>query len=433
MSPAATVDVQGGTSTLRSKQNGAPNGVAHSNMAANQEPARAKRVVGFHEAKTLAGQHMVDNIERLEDMNPALGRSVLENGFGGTTPNAGFGYRDWALQTLGVLTAIGDCADQLDVYLEAAFRHGATEDDVLGVINHASSFVGSPRAVNTMRRCRARIEASREFDVPPPKETVVRLADHDTLVLDTGGSGAPIVLIHALSMDSRMFQKLIPRLAKTARVIAYDLRGHGLARGAPLTQSLEHLVSDLQLLFDKLSIAQADVYGASFGGAVAQYFTLAHPTRVRSLCPMATSAQGNPVLHSRATRAENGEMPALLAEAIIRWFSPETIANNPWCVRYARAKVEHVRVEEWAAAWKAMAKLDCLHRIHEIECPILVLAGTKDLSATPERMRPIFEHAKDGEYVELPTGTHMMAMEMPGQVAEAMLAFRKKVDAKYQG
>ena len=431
MSPTAAVETDT-TSPLPSKPNGVPNGIGHYHTSAAQVSEKARRVVGFHEAKTLAGQHMVDNIERLEIMNPALGRSVIENGFGGTTPNAGVGYRDWALQTLGVLTAIGDCADQLDVYLEAAFRHGATEYEVLGIINHAASFVGSPRAVNTMRRSYARIKASREFDVPPPKETVVRLADHDTLVLDTGGSGVPIVLIHALSMDGRMFQKLIPRLAKTARVIAYDLRGHGLARGAPLTQSLEHLVSDLCLLFDKLDIAQADVYGASFGGAVAQYFTLAHPSRVRSLCPMAASAQGNPILHSRATRAENGEMPALLTEAIVRWFAPETIANNPWCVRYARAKVEHVRVEEWAAAWKAMAKLDCLHQIQDIECPILVLAGTKDLSATPDRMKPIFEQAKRGEYVELPTGTHMMAMEMPEQVASAMLAFRKKVDAKYQ-
>ena len=432
MSPAAAVDVGHKNLAMPPKQNGLSNDVDHPGTLATHEPERARRVVGFHEAKTLAGQHMVDNIERLEGMNPGLGRSVLENGFGGTTPNAGFGYREWALQTLGVLTAIGDCADQLDVYLAAAFKHGATEDEVLGIINHAASFVGTPRAVNTMRRCRARIEASREFDTPPPKETVIQLHDHDTLVLDTGGPGTPIVLIHALSMDSRMFQKLVPRLAKTSRVITYDLRGHGLARGAPPTQSLEHLVSDLHLLFERLGIAKADVYGASFGGAVAQYFTLAHPTRVRSLCAIATSAQGNPVLHSRATRAESGEMPALLAEAIIRWFAPETIATNPWCVRYARAKVEHVRVEEWAAAWRAMAKLDCLHRIRDIECPILVLAGTKDLSATPERMKPIFEQARDGEYVELPTGTHMMVMGMPEEVAQAMLAFRKKVDAKHE-
>ena len=432
MPSAATIDAPASASQSASKQYEVPNGINRSSPVAVAEEERAKRVVGFHEARTLAGQHMVSNLERLEVMNPSLGRAVLENGFGGATPNAGVGHRDWALRTLSVLTAMGDCADQLDVYLEAAFKHGATEDEVLSVINHAASFVGSPRAVNTMRRSYPRILASRDFDVPPPKEQILRLDDHDTLVLDTGGSGTPIVLIHALSLDSRMFQNLIRRLGKTARVIAYDLRGHGLARGAPMTQSLDHLVSDLHILFEKLGIAQADVYGASYGGAVAQYFTLAHPTRVRSLCAMATSAKGNPLLQSRATRAENGEMPALLTEAIIRWFSPETIANNPWCVRYARAKLEHVRVEEWAAAWKAMAKLDSLDRIHEIQCPILVLAGAKDLSSTPERMRPIYELAVNGEYVELPLGTHMMAMEIPEQVADAMLAFRKKVDMKNQ-
>jgi hypothetical protein len=52
--------------------------------------------------------------------------------------------------------------------------------------------------------------------------------------------------------------------------------------------------------------------------------------------------------------------------------------------------------------------------------------GKKDLSAGPERMKLIFDEAKDGEYVELPTGTHMMAMEMPEQVAEAMLRFRER-------
>jgi hypothetical protein len=78
MSPTATSDIRDVTSPPVSKQNRAPNGI-YSDKATTQEPERAKRVVGFHEARTLAGQHMVDNIERLEAMNPALGRSVLEN------------------------------------------------------------------------------------------------------------------------------------------------------------------------------------------------------------------------------------------------------------------------------------------------------------------------------------------------------------------
>ena len=381
----------------------------------------------------LAGPHMVDNCERLEIMNPSLGRHVLENGFGGTTPNSGMPYREWALLTIGVLTAMGDCADQLDVYTEAAMLHGATEAEIIAIINHASSFVGAPRAVNSMRRIKGRLQAAREYE--QPSQYVVRLGDHDTLVRDTPvrdtqkSSGPPIILIHALSMDGYMFDRIMPQLAEASRVITYDLRGHGFARGAPLVQSLEHLANDLSLLLDTLGICEVDVYGASYGGAVAQYFALAQPERVRSLGLMATSSIAHPTLFSRATRAEQGEMKQLQTEAIIRWFSPETIADNTWCVRYARQKVERVIVAEWAAAWKAMARLNCLHRIPELEQQILVLCGTQDLSSTPDRMRPIHKAAKRGTYIELNPGTHMMAMEQPDAVARALLEFRKKVDS----
>lgn len=64
-------------------------------------------------------------------------------------------YRDWALLTLGILTAIGDCADQLDIYIEAAQLRGTTDAERMMVINSASSFVGAPRAVNSMRRIKA--------------------------------------------------------------------------------------------------------------------------------------------------------------------------------------------------------------------------------------------------------------------------------------
>lgn len=398
----------------------------------SRSPSREHRAVGFHEAETLSGRYMVDNVEKLEAMHPSLGRNIIETGFGSTLAQAAFGYRDWALHTVGVLAAMGDCADQIDVYLESALRHGATADEVHTIINHTASFAGAPRAVTAMRKIKSRLEAAEKFPGVYIRETLVRLHDHETLVRDTGGSGVPILLIHALSMDGRMFRELIPILAqKGHRVIAYDMRGHGYARGAPLTKSLEHLAADLNELLQILEIDQIDAVGASYGGAVAQAFVLNYPSRVRSVVPMATSAASVPALITRATRAENGEMAALRTEAIIRWFRPETIADNTWCVRYARAQVEKVDIREWAAAWRAMAALNYIGRMHEIKCPMLVLAGEKDLSATPEIMLKMHEAAKasggDSRYVVIDNCTHMCSMEDPETTAQALLAFRKEV------
>lgn len=415
----------------------APSTNGHGPAAAR--PRRAIEEIGYHEAFRFGGDHLANNVARVVEQNPGLGRGILD-GFGVTMANTALSYREWALLSIATLTAMGDTSDQLNVYVEGAARHGATREEILAVFNHAHAFVGAPRAVNALRSTWPFLSSLQPDCGNPPlayTESIIRLGDHDTLVRDSrgsssgSGSGVPIVLIHALSMDSRMWREVVPRLAATGtRVIAYDLRGHGHARGAPLTRSLDHLCADLELLLDTLGIEMADIYGASYGGAVAQYFALDYPHRTRSLAVLATAAKAPPVLLTRATRAEEDGMDSLVAESVIRWFLPETIARDTWCVRYARACVRRARVEDWAAAWRAMAKLDCLHRLRELKVPVLVLSGRQDLSSTPTLMREIADACvnADCQFQEVDPGTHMMVMEMPEPVADKLVAFRQKVD-----
>ncbi|KFZ15701.1 hypothetical protein V502_05444 [Pseudogymnoascus sp. VKM F-4520 (FW-2644)] len=390
-----------------------------------------RRTLGLHEAESLAGPLLAKNLQQLELANPYLGRSLIENGFGNNS-NTSLGYREWAMVVIAVLIAMGDTTDQLQVYLGGALKHGATETEIIDLVNLVSGFSGAPRAVNGIRRISETLFAARNYSLPDLEEKVVQLQDHNTLVRDSHGAGVPIVLIHALSMDCHMWKEVFPELASTGRVIAYDLRGHGQARAAPLTKDLDHLAEDLRELLDNLGVDKIDVYGASYGGAVAQYFTLAHPERVRSLAVIASTSKGHEILLSRATRAEANGVQSLLGESITRWFLPETIARDEWMVRYARACHRRARVEDWAAAWRAMAGLDCVSRLGEIQVPVLVLAGTQDLSATPAIMKPTFEGCKYGEYKELNPGTHMLVMEQAEAASAELVAFRKRVDSKVE-
>ncbi|KAJ9637068.1 hypothetical protein H2204_004992 [Knufia peltigerae] len=402
-----------------------------------QKPAassamRAVEQIGYHEATRFGGHHLAENVSRVVDQNPGLGRSILE-AFGVNLANTVFSYREWALMTIGVLTAMGDTGDQLNVYVRGAIQHGATREEIQDVFKHANSFSGAPRSVNAVRATWSLISSLLPENPLGYKEHIVRLGDHDTLVRDSSGPGVPIILIHALSMDSRMWREVfLPMAATGSRIIAYDLRGHGYARGAPLTESLEHLCKDLELLLDNMGIEAADIYGASYGGAVAQYFALDYPHRTRSLAVLATAGKAPEVLGTRATRAEQDGMDSLVAESVIRWFLPETIAEDTWCVRYARGCVRRARVEEWAAAWRAMATLDCLDRLKELRIPVLVLSGRQDLSSTTPMMKAIAEACKntDARFEEVDPGTHMMVMEQPKPVADKLIAFREAVDRK---
>lgn len=383
------------------------------------------RVLGEHEADALAGSLLVSNFHKLEQQNPWLGRHLVENVFGGNF-NASIEYREMALLVVAVLIAMGDTTDQLQVYLGAALRHGATRTEILDTINLVSGFTGAPRAVNGLRR----IGDALPLHNPERKETVIRLHDHTTLIRDTQGEGVPIILIHCLSLDGEQWRAVLPGLSEAARVIVYDVRGHGKARVAPPTKSLGQLAEDLLEVLDILGVDKADIYGASYGGAVAQYFTLAHPHRVRSMAVIATAAKGNEILRSRATRAEEAGVISLLPESLIRWFLPETIAANDWMVRYARHCLERCRLEDWTSAWRAMADLDTIDRLSEIDVPVLVLCGAQDLSTPPAVMKPHFSGLKHGEYVELNPGTHMLIMEQSRAATEELAAFRKRVDSR---
>ncbi len=46
---------------------------------------------------------------------------------------------------------------------------------------------------------------------------------------DTGGPGAPVVLLHPGIGDSRVWDLVMPRLAGRYRLIRYDARGHGMS------------------------------------------------------------------------------------------------------------------------------------------------------------------------------------------------------------
>ncbi len=101
------------------------------------------------------------------------------------------------------------------------------------------------------------------------------------------GAGPQVtVLIHGLLMDSRMFTKLGPALARRGhQVICVDMLGHG-GSDQPhdmTAYSMPQFGHDVIALLDHLDIAQAVIGGTSLGANVALEAAVAAPNRVRGL------------------------------------------------------------------------------------------------------------------------------------------------------
>jgi 2-hydroxymuconate-semialdehyde hydrolase len=117
----------------------------------------------------------------------------------------------------------------------------------------------------------------------------VRTGSFNTNVHDLG-AGKPVLFVHGSGPGVSAFANwrlVMPQISKTRRVIAPDMVGFGFTeRPAGITYSMDGWVQQALDLLDALGIAQADVVGNSFGGALSLALACRHPQRVRRLVLM---------------------------------------------------------------------------------------------------------------------------------------------------
>lgn len=135
------------------------------------------------------------------------------------------------------------------------------------------------------------------------------------------GEGKPIVLLHGAYYTIEMnWAQLIPELAKTRKVIAIELQGHGHTPYSDRKLSRATLASDVEQVMNYLKIDSADVAGYSFGGQIAYQFAIQSPKRLRKL-----------VIISAAYKTE-GWVPEV--SNVFKIMKPEFLANSPMQAAY---------------------------------------------------------------------------------------------------
>ena len=97
------------------------------------------------------------------------------------------------------------------------------------------------------------------------------------------GQGEPLLLLHGGLGSIDMFRPSLPVFAKSRRVIAVDLHGHGRTALGERPISLPDMGDDMAALLQKLGYQQVDVFGYSMGGGVAFRLAVQHPQTVRRL------------------------------------------------------------------------------------------------------------------------------------------------------
>ncbi len=100
------------------------------------------------------------------------------------------------------------------------------------------------------------------------------------------------VFIHGFGGQAMQWQFQLHKFALKNRVIALDMRGHGLSDKPSTGYDMPRIQLDLETALDLLKVSTPVVLvGHSFGGAIVTEFAINHPKRVDRLILMATAGE----------------------------------------------------------------------------------------------------------------------------------------------
>jgi len=251
-----------------------------------------------------------------------------------------------------------------------------------------------------------------------------------------GRGGDPTVLIHGSWVDHHTWDLVVPGLAPSLDVVAYDRRGHGESTGVPPQHAVADDAADLAALLEAIDQFPAHLVAHSYGGAVALRLAADRPEMVRSLAlheppfvgllteDPTTAPEGEYLLaqvRRLQARARSGDREGAVREAMDAF----TLEPGAWLRVPPTVREGFVRqADRWV---REMDDPEALRpdpqRVADVMVPVLVTYGTQ----SPGFLRRIAEQLGAdfhiGAVLPLHDAGHVPHLSQPAQYVGMLLTF----------
>ena len=233
-----------------------------------------------------------------------------------------------------------------------------------------------------------------------------------------------LVFVHGSGMDHTVWTLFCRHFARHGRnVIAVDLPGHGRSTGLP-KQSIEDMSDWVVALLDALHIDQAAIIGHSLGSLVALDCAARHPSRVRAIALVGTTAP-MPVSDAILDAAAAND-PAAFNMLTEYGYSKRHLYggnSNPgmWMVGSTLRLFERSQPGVLHTDMSACNNYQQgVNRAGQVKCPVLVVMGDGD-RLTPLRSAKELLAALPSPTLRVLQGAgHTLMTEAPNELLDAL-------------
>src|SRR6266498_2343431 len=213
------------------------------------------------------------------------------------------------------------------------------------------------------------------------------------------------VFIHGFGGQAEQWQYQLQKFSLENRVIALDLRGHGLSDKPASGYDLPQMIHDLETALILLKVKGKFVLvGHSYGGGIVTEYALKHPDRVERLSLIATTGEFKlqPLLHLLLS------LPNWLLQLI-----------GPFTHAWLFAPVHALK----QTYFQSMSKWNGWEKFSSLEVPTLIVRGNRDLVFERTRFEKVAASIPGAEEADIGVSGHLVMLERREAVGRAIERF----------
>jgi len=229
-----------------------------------------------------------------------------------------------------------------------------------------------------------------------------------------------IIFIHGSGENSYVWKNQIAKLDLNYNLIAIDLPSHDQSDTFS-ELSLDLYVDTVKNLVNTLKLNGFVLAGHSLGGAVIQSYYFNYPDEVSALILVGTGARlrVSPIILTSLQNDFQEYLKGLPIGAFYRRTSKEII--NEYMVETSKTDPQATYSD-----FKICDEFDVMDKMSLIDVPCLIICGNEDLLTPPKYSNYFHEKLKTSELVIIEKASHMVMLEKPEELNQAIKEFIKK-------
>ncbi len=258
---------------------------------------------------------------------------------------------------------------------------------------------------------------------------------------DAEPAGPPVVLLHGFPDNLHLYDRLVPLLRRSRRVVTFDFLGWGASdKPAGYPYTADNQTDDLEAVMHQLALERVVLVAHDASGPPVIDWAIANPGRVAGLVLLNTYYQSMPGLR-------RPEAIFLFSTPVLRNLARSAVRRSDWLdrrlytwqvgrfIRDDEVRRETVpRFYEWfrparPAFWRlnddlvgtVLSRRRKLPAVHRFPRPVRVVFGAADPYLNPRVARRFAEMFPHSELFLLPTARHYVQIDEPEEVARLIL------------